>query len=116
MLRASCEAKNISFDPGSVVNQDLPCEIEHYQVLINFADALIEAQKDKDPIRLNVARQDLQAALGKEGVTRAAAVVANFQMMNRALDTLGAQLGKELTPGILSLANKLNMTVPSHWT
>jgi hypothetical protein len=36
-------------------------------------------------------------------------------MMNRALDTLGAQLGKELNPELRLLADKLNMTPPAHW-
>ncbi len=124
MLRASCEAKEIDINPGAVVDPELPCGVDHYQELINFADTLVGAQtvskldstSEKGMTSLNAARLELEAVVGNEGVTRAAAVIANFQMMNRALDTLGAQLGKELTPEILSLASELAMTAPEHWT
>jgi hypothetical protein len=36
-------------------------------------------------------------------------------MMNRALDTLGAQFGREVTPELIAMAGELGMSVPKHW-
>ena len=64
---------------------------------------------------LALARENLRSVVGNDGVARAAAVVGNFQMMNRALDTLGAQLGKEVTPELIAMAGELGLSVPKHW-
>ncbi len=111
MLRASCEANNIQFDPGVIVDPENKCGIRFYRELIEFADALLGGETEQ----LNVARENLRSVLGDVGVIRASAVIGNFQMMNRALDTLGAQLGKEVSPEIQAMAKRLGMAVPGHW-
>lgn len=109
MLRASCRANDIEFQLASVVDSNLGNGVAHYHELINFADALLQGES------LDSAREKLRSVVGDDGVVRAAAVVANFQMMNRALDTLGAQLGREVTPELTAMAAELGLSVPKHW-
>ncbi len=111
MLRASCDSGNIELDIRVIANPEVDCGIAHYRPLLAFADALLVS----DGKSLDAAREDLRAVVGDDGVSRAAAVVGNFQMMNRALDTLGARLGKALSPGMVDLAGELSLTVPDHW-
>ena len=111
MLRASCSANDIEFQLASVVDSNLGNGVAHYHELINFADALLEGEVKS----LDSARDKLRSVVDDDGVVRAAAVVGNFQMMNRALDTLGAQLGREVTPELLAMAGELGLTVPTHW-
>ena len=111
MLRESCESAGIELDIRVVADSDTECGIAHYRPLLAFADALLA----RDLSRLDSARNQLRAVMDDDGVARAAAVTGNFQMMNRALDTLGAQLGKSLSPGIIEMAESLSMRVPSHW-
>ena len=87
MLRVSCEASNIDFSLASVVDSNLGSGVAHYHELVNFADSLLK----RDAVALTEAREQLRNVVGDDGVIRAAAVVGNFQMMNRALDTLGAK-------------------------
>lgn len=111
MLRASCKANDIEFQLASVIDSNAGNGVTNYQELINFADALLEGE----PGSLHSAREELRKVVADDGMVRAAAVVGNFQMMNRALDTLGAQLGKEVTPELIKMAGKLGMSVPNHW-
>ena len=111
MLRASCKANEIGFDLAVISDPDTDSGIAFYRELLGFAVALLE----DDVKTLKSARQKLHLVAGDTGVMRAAAVVGNFQMMNRALDTLGAQLGKGLTPDMVALADILDMSVPEHW-
>ncbi|HJP50734.1 MAG TPA: hypothetical protein QF611_06880 [Pseudomonadales bacterium] len=111
MLRASCEANQIQLDVSVVIDPTQSCGVTHYRELLTFTDNLLVGDSEA----LNGAREQLRAVVGDEGVIRAAGAVGTFQMMNRALDTLGAQLGKELNPELRLLADKLNMTPPAHW-
>ena len=111
MLRASCKANEIEFQLASVIDSNLGNGVAHYQELVNFADALLKGEVKP----LALARENLRSVVGDDGVVRAAAVVGNFQMMNRALDTLGAQLGKEVTPELIEMAGELGLSVPKHW-
>jgi hypothetical protein len=111
MLRVSCEASDFEFNLASVVDSNLENGVAHYHELINFADSLLK--RESGP--LDKAREQLRNVMGDDGVIRAAAVVGNFQMMNRALDTLGAKFGKELTPELIEMANELSMRIPEHW-
>ena len=111
MLRESCKISNLPFSVASVVDNTRTSGIEHYQELIAFADALLIGEK----VALDAARDRLHALVGDQGVVRASAVVANFQMMNRALDTLGAQLGRELTAEQSLMAEELGLPLPAHW-
>ncbi|MEX0943285.1 MAG: hypothetical protein WD002_12160 [Pseudomonadales bacterium] len=112
MLRASCESVGINLDIDVVVDPTRPCDVEHCRELIEFADALLGREFD----RLTIARQALSALIGQKGVARAAAIVANFQMMNRALDTIGATFGDKLPSRVRALAESFGVSPPAHWS
>jgi hypothetical protein len=111
MLRASCSANDIEFQLACVIDSKLGSGVAHCHELVNFADALLKGEVSS----LALAREKLRSVVGDDGVVRAAAVVGNFQMMNRALDTLGAQFGREVTPELIAMAGELGMSVPKHW-
>jgi len=111
MLRASCESSNTDIDMRVVVDPDKPCGVPHYRELIAFTDALLA----RDTKSLEETRARLRSAAGGAAVRRAAAVVGNFQMMNRALDTLGATFGDKLPSRVRELAEQFGIQPPSHW-
>lgn len=111
MLRASCKTSQVSLDIKVVIDHEVPCGIRHYQELLAFADALLR----QDGPALDHARSTLRREAGDAAVVRAAAVVGNFQMMNRALDALGAQFGAQMRPLMAPLAGELGRELPAHW-
>lgn len=114
MLRASCENNNIEIDLAYVVNGTAKCEVEHADLLIAFADAILTTAPDSES-GLQEIRNQVVKSLGEARMFRAAGVVANFQMMNRALDVLGAQFGREVSPAVVDMAATLDMQIPVHW-
>jgi hypothetical protein len=111
MLRASCESNDIDIDMRVVVDPEKPCNVPHYAELIAFADALL-AQDERS---LAERREALRDLVGDAGVCRAAAVVGTFQLMNRALDTLGATFGDRLPSRVKQMAADFGITPPPHW-
>ena len=111
MLRASCKANDIDMDMRVVVDPAHDCSVVHYRELIDFTDALVRL----DMRRLEKARERLRDVAGDAGVVRAAAIVGNFQMMNRALDTIGATMGEVMPDQIRSMAEEFGMDPPAHW-
>jgi len=111
MLRASCEANDIAADFSVVVDPKRSCDVRHYDLLIEFADALLA----RDETQLGKAREALRIGAGDAGVEKAAAVVGNFQMMNRALDTIGATFGKKLPTRVRAMAEEFGIEPPPHW-
>lgn len=111
MLRASCESNNIDIDMRVVVDPSKQCNVPHYAELIAFADALLA----QDEASLNEKRDALHSLIGSDGVCRAAAVVGNFQLMNRALDTLGATFGDRLPSRVKQMADDFRIQPPAHW-
>jgi hypothetical protein len=57
--------------------------------LLGFVDATLEP--DTDPA---AARTTLEARLGAAATVRAAAVIGNFEMMNRLADGIGVPVGR----------------------
>ena len=111
MLRASCRKSEIELDVRVVTEPARGCAIPHFAELLTFADALVAGSDEA----LASQRARLEHVVGAEGTVRAAAVVANFQTMNRALDTIGATLGEKLPPPLRELAEELGVTPPPHW-
>lgn len=111
MLRASCESNDIEIDMRVVVDPDRSCAVAHYRELIDFADALLEGNKQN----LNDARERLRVSVGDQGLARAAAVVGNFQMMNRALEAVGATFGDKLPSRVKTMAQEFGLEPPPHW-
>ena len=69
-------------DPSKADQSSVACA----EQIIAYTDAVIS----RDPLAIEVARADLQAAVGPAGVVDAAGVVGNFQRMNRIADAGGA--------------------------
>lgn len=111
MLRASCESVGISLDLRIVVDPTCDSGVAHYQELIAFAEALLARHLDD----LAVAREKLTRLVGPEGVARAAAVIGNFQMMNFALDTIGATFGDKLPSRVKAMTELFGISPPPHW-
>ncbi len=111
MLRRSCQASDIAIDMRVVADPTRTCSVGSYRELIEFTDALLQG----DANALDEARERLRFVVGDAGVVRAAAIVGNFQMMNRALDTLGATLGEAMPSQIRALAEELGVDAPDHW-
>lgn len=105
MLRASAEASGVDVDITAVVDSTRDPGVPAGRALLAFADALVL----DDPDELAVARRGLLDAVGETGTAKAAAVVGNFEMMNRCLDAIGARVA-----GFDELAAELGITVPPH--
>jgi len=112
MLRASCESLKIDIDMRVVVDASSTCAVTHYRELIAFTDALLS----QDRLALEQTREQLRKVVGDAGVARAAAVAGNFQLMNRALDTVGATFGDKLPSRVAKMAEQFGISPPSHWT
>lgn len=80
MLRASAETEGIEVDARAVVDPARDSGISAGRALLFFTDVLV-GEGD-----LAGARTRLVDEIGPEAAARAAAVVANFEMMNRVLD------------------------------
>ena len=63
-----------------------------------------------DDLELPTARSELREASGPGFVLGAAAVAANFQMMNRLLDAIGGPVD----PKLFELAAELGVELPAH--
>lgn len=70
-----------------------PTAIEHADVLVAFADAVM----GDDPEALAAARRALEQALGGEGVVDASAVIAMFNVVDRVADAIGIPLDDNAT-------------------
>ena len=80
--------------------------ITHGRELIAFVDAVVLHDLDEFP----TARTDLELCAGEDAADRAAMIIGNFSMMNRALDAIGAPVSTRLLP----IAEELRVAVPTH--
>lgn len=84
MLRASVDKTDQTVDLLAITTPNVDSLIPHGRELLAFSDAIVAGFGD-----LETARASAVAAVGERGAVRAAAVVANFEMMNRILDATG---------------------------
>ncbi len=106
MLRASADAtdqpvvlaaiRDESIDPGPGVRAG--------RELRNLTDAIVLRDNDERP----TAFAELVDAVGPAGAVRAAAVVGNFEMMNRLMDGIGVGAGPEMA----TIAADIGVTLP----
>ena len=80
--------------------------VEHGAALMAFVDSVALQDLSEFPL----ARAELEIVAGQAAADRAAMVIGNFSMMNRALDAIGAPVGK----GFDGLATEMGLTVPEH--
>ena len=89
MLRASTQATSAPLDARAVVDPSVDPLLPAGNRLIFYVDAVL-----CDPAHLSEARTQLLAEVGPSGVVDAAAVIGNFEMMNRIADATGMPVGK----------------------
>ena len=97
MLRASVEATGQPVDLRSIGDFTVDPLLPAGTALRALADAVVL----RDKFERDVAIEALAAAAGEHGAVRAAAVIANFEMMNRLVDGIGLPPGDadaELAP------------------
>lgn len=88
MLRASAAAFQRTVDIGGLADAARDPGLEGGRALLAYVDATLDRDDDPGPARAAVAE-----ALGDAGVVRAAAVIGNFEMMNRLADGIGVPVG-----------------------
>ena len=106
MLRARVEHHGGSFAATVVVAGCGSCGVEGADELLALTDAVILRDNAEYPD----ARVRAELRFGRDGADRIAMVAANFQMMNRLLDAIGAPVSTRLFP----LAEEMGLTVPDH--
>jgi hypothetical protein len=88
MLRASVEATGCRIDLQAVVDRSADPLLPGAAVLLDLVDASVGSGD------LGAARTAVLAELGVAALVDAAAVQANFEMMNRIADGTGIPVGK----------------------
>lgn len=92
-LRASSEATDLDLDMAVVATGDAPA-VPFGAELAALTEALTTNWMDPPTEQ----RDALVAVAGVEAADRAVGVIANFQMMNRLLDGVGAPVHERLHP------------------
>jgi hypothetical protein len=80
--------------------------VEHGPQIIAFVDSVVLFDVDE----VDAARDALEQRIGRVAADRVAMVAGNFSMMNRAVDAIGAPVGR----GHEELAAELGVTIPGH--
>lgn len=91
MLRASARETGRPYDLSAITHPDRDTRLPAGTELVDFVTAVIQRPAD-----LPAARARLVETVGAAGTIRAAAVAANFQMMNRLVDATGVPIGPSL--------------------
>ncbi len=90
MLRASAQVTTTPLEPRAITDRSLDPLLPHGMALLDFVDALLVGSETE----LTRAREKLLEEMGSNSLVDAAAVVGNFQMMNRVADATGMPVGK----------------------
>jgi hypothetical protein len=85
LLRASGESQGLAYDLRAISKQGFASGVEHGDLLIEFADAVMNA----DGERLDAARSAVLDQMGSKALVECAAVAANFNQMVRIADATG---------------------------
>ena len=89
MLRASADVTSIPLDARAITDPTVDPLVPAGAVLISFVDTTLS-----DDTGLADARHRVLDAVGPTGLVDAAAVIGNFEMMNRIADATGMPVGK----------------------
>ena len=106
MLRESARAHNVAVNVLAVTQPALDSGLPHGAELLAFVDAIALL----DFYELPEARAELIAAAGTGAATRAAAVCANFEGINRVVDAIGVPVNKRF----YDIGDDLGVQVPDH--
>jgi len=106
LLRVSGKNSGEDFDVSGIVASDGPeAGVANEELLRNFTEAAVRM----DEPALAVARDALELELGAEALVDAAAVIGNFQRMNRIADGCGIALGDTFAALIVDLRQELDI-------
>lgn len=106
MLRESANAQGQPINVPAVTRPLLGAQLPLGDELLAFADAITLLDFDELPL----ARADLIAAGGSGAATRAAAVCASFEGINRIVDAVGVPVNKRF----YDIGTELGVEVPDH--
>lgn len=106
MLRESAKAQGQPVNVLAVTQPMLDPMLPLGRELLAFVDAIALLDFDELPI----ARQNLLEAAGPGAVVRAAAVCADFEGINRIVDSVGVPVNKRY----YDIGDELRVTIPDH--
>ena len=104
MLRASADHNQVVVDLGAIRDPTIDSGLPAGHELLALTDAAVLRDADER----EVAFAGLRGAVGERAAVRAAAVVGNFEMMNRLLDGIGVGA----PPGSDAIAADIGVTLP----
>ena len=107
MLRASAEATGQPVDMRGVGLVAVDSGVPGDAVLSALTDAAVLRDTDE----IESARRRCIGALGPEATVRAAAVAANFEMMNRLLDAAGVGPSRQMLP----IGDEIGVPLPARF-
>lgn len=105
VLRESGRSLGSEFDLAGVLRPEIDTGVDGGRVLIAFADALLGA----DATALAGARDALEAALGRDAVVGAAAIVANFSKNDRIANAIGIPMDPPFLEGSADFRERLGI-------
>jgi hypothetical protein len=106
MLRASSSKQGRTVQLAGFLNAAIDVGVVAASQLMAATDAAVLF----DAAEIDVARDNLVAAVGHAAAIRTFAVAGNFQMMNRLLDATGARVNPSLSP----IADEIGVEIPAH--
>ena len=106
MLRESIATFGRALTPAPITSGVGDPGVADGAAIIAFVDSVVLL----DQWEIDTAREDLVARIGPAATDRVAMVAGNFSMMNRALDAIGAPVGR----GHDELAAEMGVSIPEH--
>lgn len=106
MLRASLRQTDRELDARIIIDGCGACGVPAGDDIRALVDACVLRDFDEYPD----ARVRAELRLGRDTTDRLAMVAANFEMMNRLLDGIGAPVGA----AHVGLAAEMGLTIPDH--
>lgn len=110
MLSWSSEQTNTPIELKAVTDRSVDPLIPGGTALLGFADAVVA----REGTGITGAAASLEAELGKDAMVNAAAVIGNFQMMNRVADGTGMPVGKGSRLRHAALIERLGLDQMDH--
>lgn len=103
MLSWSARETGRAVDPGAIVDPSIDPLLPGGRELIALAQAVSQAGSDAGPL------EAVASEIGLEAAVDAAAVAANFQIMNRVVDATGLPIGSRRREDNAELITRLQL-------
>jgi hypothetical protein len=105
MLRESAISFGYDLDLAIIADTSVETDIPGGDALLRFVDVVV----GHSDISLSDAQQAIIAALGPESLLDAAAVIGNFEMMNRVAEGSGIPIPQQAIDRESEIVNKLGL-------